>query len=139
MIDICVTGDSDKHEVRRVRLDAPSSFADLSLERSRLVRQAAPYVAILIDIRVPGLLQTPIQPAVLDGFGKVHRAKRLLAGQVGDRAGDAQDLVVSPGAEAQLADRSSAMESTSRSSKRGCALFCCMCPKREPVPCLAMA
>ena len=30
---------------------------------------------IFIDIRMSGLLQTPIQPAVLDGFGKVHRAE----------------------------------------------------------------
>ncbi len=51
-----------------------------------------------------GGLQAPIQPSILDGFGEVGGGQVFFAGEVGDGAGYAEDLVVGAGAEAELAD-----------------------------------
>ena len=48
--------------------------------------------------------QLPVQTPVLDGLADVFRPDSLRALQVGDGAGDLQDAVVRPGAEAQLVD-----------------------------------
>jgi len=50
------------------------------------------------------LLQLSIEASVLDGFGDVVGLDVLLVDEVGDGAGDSQDLVVGAGAEAQLGD-----------------------------------
>ena len=47
----------------------------------------------------------PVEAAVLEGFGQMRRLDGVRSGQIGDGAGDFQDLVVAAGGEAQLLHR----------------------------------
>ena len=57
------------------------------------------------SVSIACVSQTAIQPSILNRLGKMCGGDALFAGEVGNRAGDAQDLVVGPGGEAQFADR----------------------------------
>jgi hypothetical protein len=69
------------------------------------LRQPTGSLAALGMMRVEFGLQTPIQAPVLNRFRQTRGADVLLPGQVGDRAGHAQHVVVRPRAQIQLAHR----------------------------------
>ncbi len=55
---------------------------------------------VIMDVCVSVASQLPVEAAVADGFGDVLGLEVLFAGEVGDGAGDAQDLVMGPGGQA---------------------------------------